>query len=811
MTRPESQSGSPPDTAAFISYRAGSPQHADFLASFGLEANSLDPSHTTAPTALTTNRQHNGKAKRRIQDHPQWSAYLSQRRILAPAMAADAWVEHEDWSGQTVLVWRTRRRDGSPGATRRRLLKPVKVKSKKQSKLRWQYAGQKTDEPFYYVGTLDDLKREIARAGGILYIVEGEFDVWSLHRLGVLNVIGIYGISNIPKDIAALFIELDVASFVFLADNDKAGETGASNLRTLLHDSSWMGEGEYRKFTGAGIPDKGDANDLLCHHFPDLPAARAALDALPRFQPRLKRKPAAKSLAPVDSNQEGWDAVNEAITNKLGLIASDFKPSGYTKKNFSCLNPQHEDEEASAGWSRDGFYKCFYCGKIDSWQVAEWLNIDWRALLRPQPQIVLSKAINLDAAPQGASAARVPLAFDQTPDSWMRLLIEFYKPTEAVLLHYALRLCRSGLLAEGFTRDEFIKAARPLGCNLKADTIKKLFKSDVYEDDNHPCCARVDSGDGASIRKCKFRLRSLENIKRRLLQGIRCRVYEDTFRAHRDTLIDFKAFDEALPGSKYAKRLRSALEPLYQEQNQRVGSLKDFCDRKIAAYEAELEDLSATPLPNWTIDQPCELPALLARGIYDADREDRSKREWARLLGVSKASVNTVLQRAGIQRRAFIVKKEVNSHREARERARKLGAKIIAAEVDGRHETYNTALDISQKSTMFFQPTAEHTIVSDEKQKIKALPQSSSAPVRENAPVRADNMEKPGNWTKASWDPQFIYWELVKACCLLHDYDVIDDVGIYDPQTGEVWTNPTLDELIDLITRELPAAEPDPG
>ena len=170
-----------------------------------------------------------------------------------------------------------------------------------------------------------------------------------------------------------------------------------------------------------------------------------------------------------------------------------------------------------------------------------------------------------------------------------------------------------------------------------------------------------------------------------------------------------------------------------------------------------------------------------------------------------------MLQRAGIQRRAFIIKEEVNSQREARELSRKLGAKIIAAEVDGRHEAYNTALDISQNSTMFFQPTAEHTIVSDEMQKIKALPQSSSAPVSENAPARADNMQKPGNWIKSSWDPQFIYWELIKACCLLHDYDVTDDVGIYDPQTGEVWTNPTLDELIDLITRELPAAEPDPG
>ena len=69
----------------------------------------------------------------------------------------------------------------------------------------------------------------------LLYIVEGEFDVWSLHRLGIRNVIGIYGISNIPKDIAAIFDELGVAGFIYCVDNDKAGDDGASNLRTLLH------------------------------------------------------------------------------------------------------------------------------------------------------------------------------------------------------------------------------------------------------------------------------------------------------------------------------------------------------------------------------------------------------------------------------------------------------------------------------------------------------------------------------------------------------------------------------------------------
>ena len=30
-------------------------------------------------------------------------------------------------------------------------------------------------------------------------------------------------------------------------------------------------------------------------------------------------------------------------------------------------------------------------------------------------------------------------------------------------------------------------------------------------------------------------------------------------------------------------------------------------------------------------------------------------------------------------------------------------------------------------------------------------------------------------------------------------YEVIDDIGITNPRTGEVWTNPTLDKLVELI------------
>ena len=152
----------------------------------------------------------------------------------------------------------------------------------------------------------------------------------------------------------------------------------------------------------------------------------------------------------------------------------------------------------------------------------------------------------------------------------------------------------------------------------------------------------------------------------------------------------------------------------------------------------------------------------------------------------------------------------MDSPREAKDRARELGAKIVGLEVDGGYQRYDAAMDIPQDSKVIYQPPAKHEIISDEKQIVKAPPpKTRPASATDTKPQRADNMRKPGNWHEPKWDPQFIYWELVKACCLLHGYAVKDSVGIYDPQTGEIWTNPTLDEVVGLIIGEAGVAKSD--
>ena len=190
--------------------------------------------------------------------------------------------------------------------------------------------------------------------------------------------------------------------------------------------------------------------------------------------------------------------------------------------------------------------------------------------------------------PPQTDAETAPLSFEYAPDTWLRLLIEFFKPTDAVLFRFAQPASRAGHLAQEFTRQEFVNVVRPLGCNISERSIYRVFE-DVFEHDNHPLFAKLDPSLGSSSRNRKFQLRSEEDIKRRIAHAVRYRVYESTFHKHRDTLIDFKVFNQAKLGSELAITLESALEQLYQEQKERFESLKHVCEQKIAAYQTDMD------------------------------------------------------------------------------------------------------------------------------------------------------------------------------------------------------------------------------
>ena len=370
----------------------------------------------------------------------------------------------------------------------------------------------------------------------------------------------------------------------------------------------------------------------------------------------------------------------------------------------------------------------------------------------------------------------------------------------SALYYTATRLRSAGLLPEAFSVQEFIDAAPTLGCELKERAIYDNFEAARHGDD-HPLFAKFDPSEAARSWDVKFRLRSVPDIQDRLLRCLRFRVYEKEFQRDRDTIIGFEVFAAAPLGSESAKALELALEPLLQAQKQRYERLVRKCEDIIARHKADLADRKVTPLPaNWKIRKKSDLPAGKARAIFDADGKNRSRSQWAELLGISKGSVGKVLDDAGIQRTAVIKKVKVNSKRELLRKAAKEQARIMLVENDEGSQTFVATMDIKSETIATLQPTAEHEVISDGQPEIRPTPTKPQvAPEPETRSERAENMEKPGKWRQASWDPQFRYWELIKICRLKYGCKVKEGVGIYDPETGEIWSNPSFNELVSLI------------
>ena len=235
--------------------------------------------------------------------------------------------------------------------------------------------------------------------------------------------------ADIPDNIASILDELGARKVIYLADNDKAGDDGAAKLATLLLRAGW----------------KSEANDLLCHHYPDLAT----------FLPQIESKPALTISVPSGYNDPRWDAIKESV--RIALDVHDYNRKGFSKTKFRCLDLQHNDPEASANWRRDGFCHCFGCGKdFDANQMAEWLGIPWRALLGRQRQFRTAHNIDLDAAPPEFETASAPQFYAETPDSLIRLLNKRYTTMHSSLYYVISRLRSAGHLPEAFSVQELI-------------------------------------------------------------------------------------------------------------------------------------------------------------------------------------------------------------------------------------------------------------------------------------------------------------------------------------------------------------------
>ena len=188
MSPPTSQSYFPQDQTPKYSQQDEIRQNVENLPPRALDRDIGNTHQITIPDTLPRPGQTNGTgqtpARRIIQNG---LPNLADRHILEAAIAARrlGGTRGMDRAGCSGLEgkaagWQPGRH--APPPTERQF----KVKGKKaHQRSDGNSPDRRQTSRFYYVGTLEDLKgARSPAAGGKVYIVEGEFDVWSLHTPG---------------------------------------------------------------------------------------------------------------------------------------------------------------------------------------------------------------------------------------------------------------------------------------------------------------------------------------------------------------------------------------------------------------------------------------------------------------------------------------------------------------------------------------------------------------------------------------------------------------------------------------------------
>ena len=207
------------------------------------------------------------------------------------------------------------------------------------------------------------------------YIVEGETSLMTMYAAGISNSIATFGCNDVPNTLLDDLASINIKEARVIVDNDKPGQDLAKLCRKYLRKSDI----KFIPLSLEGlVEEKGDVNDLWAKcGFSPISFRRhitrlKELELPPYQEPRPRKRN-------VQTNVEGFTRLRAEIA--IRLPEYNYKSNGFTK-NFSCVNPEHEDENASAGFSLELGYKCFVCGQRHDIQVAQWLGIDhWRDIV----------------------------------------------------------------------------------------------------------------------------------------------------------------------------------------------------------------------------------------------------------------------------------------------------------------------------------------------------------------------------------------------------------------------------------------------
>jgi hypothetical protein len=257
-----------------------------------------------------------------------------------------------------------------------------------QPKYRW--VPGKPENARYYHCRLDALKAAVAAAGGRLWLVGGEPDVWALHSAGLPNALCWFdGAKSIPKTLVDDLLDLGVREMRYAPDRDKTGRDAARRLSDHL-DGSPIGLTIHEMPEALG--EKGDLGKYWQAYDEPQPFEQALLDLpeldIPPPPPDTSngKSPVRAAPQPPTPSGNGWVPPRGYIKDILALLGvKGYKPSGWS--NHVCC-PFHEDIRPSANWHRDKFiFHCFVCdtnfGAIKTGQA---LGLNWRDFVEPDPR-----------------------------------------------------------------------------------------------------------------------------------------------------------------------------------------------------------------------------------------------------------------------------------------------------------------------------------------------------------------------------------------------------------------------------------------
>jgi hypothetical protein len=228
--------------------------------------------------------------------------------------------------------------------------------------------------PLFYTPSYKFLHESVSKNNGILYLFEGDKDVWTALTAGIYNSAGILSAgSHVDPEIAYQFKTLGVRHVKYYPDNDKAGVTLARKL-TEAFEYANVSIDVHSVPLHYNNHDCKDTSDLWL-------ACECNSDVFVKVlqESEIWKLPTNTHLEYSANTDYFKFDLYKIIEEKLG--ATDYTPDGWSKYPVAdpCAEHEHDDVRPAFFWNKNKhFGYCFKCATTYlAKDVAEGLGLNW--------------------------------------------------------------------------------------------------------------------------------------------------------------------------------------------------------------------------------------------------------------------------------------------------------------------------------------------------------------------------------------------------------------------------------------------------